>query len=453
MNTKNKTYNATDFANYHAGKMPAAEMHALERAALEDDFLADALEGYAYTENHEAEIAIIDEKIKGENKDDIAKIIPIAKAKNNWLRMVAAAAIVLGLGTLFYNINNKNEAANIAKVETKANNVTDSIVQQTEANKTINEVAAAPAEKVFAAKEKVFADINIGTLDQTTTAPQIIMPQAPIVVADAKTNTTNGNTTFYNYNTTQNNGIFQNNIDSKTGGPKQLANIKNTNSGLSNNNGGFGNNTLANNGNYRLDDRDKFKALTRTDSTSFPIAMNDKVMDKEQAASPAPVAPAAKPQAEAKLEEVVVTGYGETAKKRKAVTSAVAPVKAKDIASANTSADLDNALQGRVSGLKIETAKKGEVDLIKLQKMTTSSLDAFNNYVKKNIKPVFDDKGNEIKGTVKLSFKTNKAGEPIKIKTTQSLTKKADAQAIELLKKATTWPPNKSDRIVVDVVF
>jgi hypothetical protein len=437
MNKQIKTYNATDFANYHAGKMPAAEMYALERAALEDDFLADALEGYAYTENHETEIASIQEKVKGENRDDIATIIPIAKAKNNWLRVAAAAVIVLGLGTLFYNINNNKEAANIAKVETKTNNVTDSLVQQIEPNKINSEVAAAPTGVEGAGNEKVFADINIGTLDQTTTAPQIIMPQAPIVVADAKTNTANGNTTFYNYYTTQNNGIFQNYNDSKTGGPKQLANIKNNNSILSNNNGGFGNNTLANNGTYKLDDRDKFKALTRTDSTSFPIAMNDKVMEKEQAA--APVAPAAKPQAEAKLEEVVVVGYGTKAKK--AVTNA------------NTTVNTKDALQGRVSGLGVDAAVDGDDDLKKYRKMTTSSLDAFNSYVKKNIKPVFDDKGNEIKGTVKLSFKTNKAGQPIKIKTTQSLSKKADAQAIELLKNATTWPPNKSDRIIVDVVF
>jgi hypothetical protein len=452
MNNQNKTYNATDFANYHAGKMPAAEMYALERAALEDDFLADALDGYAYTENQEAEIASIHEKIKGKNTDDIAKIIPITKAKNNWLRIAAAAAIVLGLGTLFYNINNKNEAKNIAKVETKANNVTDSAsVIQTEENKINSEVATAPTEIDGSAKGKVYYYNDVAGANGNITTSQVTIPQMPTVFADVNT-TTNGNTSTLNFNSLQNgNNIFQYNFDTKTGGPKQLANNKNNNVGFSNNNIGSNNNTLANNGTYKADDRAKFKALTRTDSTSFPIAMNDKVMEKEQTAPAAPVAPAAKPQAEAKLEEVVVVGNGTKAKK--AVTSATSPAKARDITGANTSVDYDKTLQGRVSGLNVDAAVDGEANLSKLRKTTTSSLDAFNSYVKKNIKPVFDDKGNEIKGTVKLSFKTNKAGQPIKIKTTQSLSKKADAQAIELLKNAATWPPNKSDRISVDVVF
>ena len=38
-------YTAADFERYHSGKMSAGEMHALEKAAMEDPFLADALEG------------------------------------------------------------------------------------------------------------------------------------------------------------------------------------------------------------------------------------------------------------------------------------------------------------------------------------------------------------------------------------------------------------------------
>ena len=76
MNKQNKTYNAQDFVNYHAGKMPAQEMYALERAALEDDFLADALEGYANTNNAENEIATINEKLA--TKNDTAKVVSMA---------------------------------------------------------------------------------------------------------------------------------------------------------------------------------------------------------------------------------------------------------------------------------------------------------------------------------------------------------------------------------------
>jgi hypothetical protein len=60
MNNK-KIYTAADFASYHAGTMLAYDMHALEKAALEDPFLSDALEGYVHTNT-----AIVDvETIKG----------------------------------------------------------------------------------------------------------------------------------------------------------------------------------------------------------------------------------------------------------------------------------------------------------------------------------------------------------------------------------------------------
>jgi hypothetical protein len=420
MNKQNKTYNATDFANYHAGKMPAAEMYALERAALEDDFLADALEGYAHSNDHETEIAAIQANLKNTTASDSAKVIPIAKTKNNWFRMVAAAAIVLALSTLFYNINNKNDAQNIAKVETNNVALSDSILPQNE-TKINTDQAIAP--QINSNVKPNTANNNAPNADIAMDVPKIIMPSMPSISTEPNTTTGFNSTTNLNVLQNQNtNGIFRIDVDSKTGGPKQLANNRNNN-GLANNNIG------------RQDDNAKFKTLIKTDSTSFPIAMNDKVVEKEQEA------PAIASKPEAKMEEVVVTsGYGNN--------------KRKDVASATTTVD---ALKGKVAGVQVKSNK--EVGIVKINtdvdnvKINTTALQEFNTYVRKNIKPVFDDKGNEIKGTVKLSFKTNKAGQPIKIKVVQSLSKKADAQAEELLKNATKWQANKLDRIIVDIVF
>ena len=38
-------YTAADIEKYWKGKLSAAEMHAMEKAAMEDPFLSDALEG------------------------------------------------------------------------------------------------------------------------------------------------------------------------------------------------------------------------------------------------------------------------------------------------------------------------------------------------------------------------------------------------------------------------
>ena len=42
-------FTASDIEKYHKGLLSAQEKHALEKAALDDPFLADALEGYTTT--------------------------------------------------------------------------------------------------------------------------------------------------------------------------------------------------------------------------------------------------------------------------------------------------------------------------------------------------------------------------------------------------------------------
>ena len=41
-----KNYTAADIERYHRGVMSPSEQHELEKASLEDPFLADAIEGY-----------------------------------------------------------------------------------------------------------------------------------------------------------------------------------------------------------------------------------------------------------------------------------------------------------------------------------------------------------------------------------------------------------------------
>lgn len=45
----NNEFTAQDIERYYSGQMSSIEMHQLEKAAMEDPFLADALEGYGYT--------------------------------------------------------------------------------------------------------------------------------------------------------------------------------------------------------------------------------------------------------------------------------------------------------------------------------------------------------------------------------------------------------------------
>lgn len=45
----NKEYSAIDIQRYLNGQMSAKEMHAMETAALDDPFLAEAIEGFENT--------------------------------------------------------------------------------------------------------------------------------------------------------------------------------------------------------------------------------------------------------------------------------------------------------------------------------------------------------------------------------------------------------------------
>jgi hypothetical protein len=95
----NKLYTADDFKRYHAGTMPAAEMHELEKAALEDPFLADALEGYLNTPSFENDIKELKERL---NKKRNKKIFSISSlAQSGWWRIAALFIIIAGAGYFF----------------------------------------------------------------------------------------------------------------------------------------------------------------------------------------------------------------------------------------------------------------------------------------------------------------------------------------------------------------
>ena len=72
--SKNKEYTAADIERYHAGSMPAEQMHALEKAAMEDPFLADALEGYLFTKTPAADVQKIRERLIGNEQ---AKVLSL----------------------------------------------------------------------------------------------------------------------------------------------------------------------------------------------------------------------------------------------------------------------------------------------------------------------------------------------------------------------------------------
>jgi len=117
-----KSFTAADIERYHKGLLSAKERHALEKAALEDPFLADALEGYAFagqTLPHD----LTDLKNRIAARTEAAKIVPIRGAGNRFSPMLRVAAMVIllaGAGLLVYQFafNKKDQDIAQAKPET-----------------------------------------------------------------------------------------------------------------------------------------------------------------------------------------------------------------------------------------------------------------------------------------------------------------------------------------------
>ena len=95
----NKDYSAADIERYHKGRMAPDEAHALERAALDDPFLSDAIDGYVHTPTPAADIALLKNRLKNRSGNVIA--MP-EKGFQNWLRVAAFVVLLAGAGWLVY---------------------------------------------------------------------------------------------------------------------------------------------------------------------------------------------------------------------------------------------------------------------------------------------------------------------------------------------------------------
>lgn len=132
LNKQNKIYTAQDFERYHSGKMSEAEMHTIEKAALQDPFLSDALDGYALSNT----------PLK--DTDDLRTLLFSQRAKkttrvlfsNNyrWLKVAAMFILVAGITLVTYTIKKNSWEHIVAKNENR--------YSRTDSNVLVNKNAA-----------------------------------------------------------------------------------------------------------------------------------------------------------------------------------------------------------------------------------------------------------------------------------------------------------------------
>jgi TonB family protein len=115
--TDNSKYNngftADDIERYHSGKMSPIEMHQLEKAAMEDPFLSDALEGYAYTQTPAEDRAWLQSQLQ--SKTEGAKVVPmIGFNRGRFLKIAAMLVLLIGCAWGVYRFGFKTKETDLA---------------------------------------------------------------------------------------------------------------------------------------------------------------------------------------------------------------------------------------------------------------------------------------------------------------------------------------------------
>ncbi len=95
-------YSAADIEKYWKGQLSPEAMHAMERAALEDPFLAEAMDGYRQMENNApykltADLSELDMRLEKRIADETPKTISI-----NWWKPAIAALLIVTAGAAGY---------------------------------------------------------------------------------------------------------------------------------------------------------------------------------------------------------------------------------------------------------------------------------------------------------------------------------------------------------------
>lgn len=175
-NTDNHTgsWSITDVQEYLRGQLPPAEMHRLEKLALDDPFLADALEGlqtHAPVDPHLTELRTrLEHRITRRHK----------LIRMSWPRIAAAVSLLVGLGlTAWYTLVDKNRPAKnnapVARIESHP--VADTAYAEADTARAEADTARAAAPAVAAKKTSARpADIAYAKVHRAKKAPT---PAAP----------------------------------------------------------------------------------------------------------------------------------------------------------------------------------------------------------------------------------------------------------------------------------
>jgi CarboxypepD_reg-like domain/Gram-negative bacterial TonB protein C-terminal len=415
MKEKNKIYTAADFARYHAGTMPVDEMHALEKAALEDPFLGDALEGYVHAPAVKTDIAELQARLaEKQKKKDVFLISSFAQ--NKWWRIAALFIVIAGAGYLFYRVNYVNKENSLAKNGIKTSTEKKDNVEpvKTDSATTKNDIAFENQQaSKFAQTGKASLPAAKPQIKKEIVVPEKAESMSGLISADKskdgfyydsinfiKSNKENEAQVATEYS-------LKGKVTDEKGNAVPYASITDE----------------ARNKVTVTDTAGRF-LLRSQDSSITAMASATGYASKSFTLKKDAQPTIAMSKADAELSDVVVTGMS----KYKRV---------KESASASKS------LNGKVADVQMTSALP----------QPSGGQEKFDQYLKENRTPIYNENGERLTGEVLLSFTINKKGRPKNIKVVKSSCVACEKEAIKLLENGPDWTGRKDKQGTAVIKF
>ena len=478
-----KTYTASDIERYHKGLLSPKEMHDLEKAALDDPFLADALEGYAVAGiNVSADIAELKKRLA--EKTEEAKVIPLRKAGTSipWLRAAAMIIVILGVGFMIYQFGFNNKRGEIAqstnkykKEETakvsipdtnKINTTTpvsDNGTVSTETNPSANKDNPVAPNRRGEEKLNRGTDIKLDDFDTMTdsmnaTANRSKETSAPVVAEKLERDLAGKASGIKTQVSADSISYTDRGVTAKAKQVKVEDKKDNDNSGV-----------IAQNDNYRKNANiaagSEAKRYDNSNNTQQYNAYNNfrgRVVD--QSNNPLPFANITNTQDN--------VGTYTDAKGYFNLTSpdSVLNVQVRSLGFNVSNQQLNNRAADNklvlqedkslnevvISNKMPNTTLRQQANNMKVEEPEPADgWDKYDAYLANNLNMPEELKSKQTGGEVEVSFEVNKNGEPINIKVEKSLCGKCDVEAIRLIKDGPKWKrkANKKGRTTVTISF
>ena len=182
-------YSAADIQRYVQGKLSAREMHAMEKAALDDPFLADAMEGMqqAFDEHNESLVTGQLQQLQQQFQTRTAPAAKVVAFKPfRYWQAAAAAVVVIITGVWVYSLvsgsaSESKTVAIIAKTE-ENNTPLEPAPDLQESKETVQSTDSAPVKNGEPATKKTVSP-TLGR-QEAPTRDQVMAPEkAPVTAA------------------------------------------------------------------------------------------------------------------------------------------------------------------------------------------------------------------------------------------------------------------------------